>query len=67
VKGGRAVRCIFVGYDNERKGWRCCDPTTDKCYVSRNVVFDEASSWWASQEAVLPDTKDLEEKMEVKR
>ena len=41
----KAVRCIFVGYDSQRKGWRCCDPIRRKCYTSRNVVFDEASSW----------------------
>ncbi|KAL3502821.1 hypothetical protein ACH5RR_037270 [Cinchona calisaya] len=30
----KAVQCIFVGYDNQRKGWRCLDPTSGKCYVS---------------------------------
>ncbi|KAL0420217.1 UNVERIFIED_CONTAM: Retrovirus-related Pol polyprotein from transposon RE1 [Sesamum latifolium] len=43
----KAIRCVFVGYDSQRKGWRCCDPTTRKCYTSRNVVFDEASSCWS--------------------
>jgi hypothetical protein len=45
----KAVRCIFVGYNSQRKGWKCCDPLTGKCYTSRNVVFDEASSWWSSE------------------
>ncbi|KAF7827584.1 Retrovirus-related Pol polyprotein from transposon TNT 1-94 [Senna tora] len=62
----KAVRCIFVGYDNERKGWRCCDPTTGRCYVSRNVVFDEASSWWSPQVTMLPDSKVIEEKLQEK-
>ncbi|GKV43282.1 hypothetical protein SLEP1_g50595 [Rubroshorea leprosula] len=26
------------------------DPNTGRCCVSRNVVFDEASSWWSLQE-----------------
>ena len=52
----KAVRCIFVGYDGQRKGWRCCDPTTGKCYTSRNVVFDESSSWWSSENEILPDS-----------
>ncbi|CAL5324316.1 unnamed protein product [Camellia sinensis] len=52
----KAVRCIFVGYDSQRKGWRCCDPTTGKCYTSRNVVFDESSSWWSSEKEILPDS-----------
>jgi len=30
----KAVRCIFIGYGSQRKGWRCCDPTTEKCYTS---------------------------------
>ena len=62
----KAIRCIFVGYDNERKGWRSCDPTTGRCYVSRNVVFDEASSWWSSQEVLLPDSQEIEEKLQEK-
>ncbi|KAF7822713.1 uncharacterized protein G2W53_020857 [Senna tora] len=62
----KAVRCIFVGYDNERKGWRCCDPTTGRCYVSKNVVFDEASSWWSPQITVLLDSKEIEEKLQEK-
>ncbi|KAL8159066.1 hypothetical protein V2J09_000603 [Rumex salicifolius] len=39
----KAIRCIFVGYDQQRKGWRCIDPTTNKAYVSRHVVFDEGN------------------------
>ncbi|GKV38633.1 hypothetical protein SLEP1_g46522 [Rubroshorea leprosula] len=62
----KAVRCIFLGYDDQRKGWRCCDPNTGRCCVSRNVVFDEASSWWSPQEVVLPDSKELEEKVQEK-
>ncbi|KAF7830116.1 Retrovirus-related Pol polyprotein from transposon TNT 1-94 [Senna tora] len=61
----KAVRCIFVGYDNQRKGWRCCDPTTGKSYTSRNVVFDEASSWWSSNEEVLPDSESLKDMVET--
>ncbi|KAF7831673.1 Retrovirus-related Pol polyprotein from transposon TNT 1-94 [Senna tora] len=61
----KAVRCTFVGYDNQRKGWRCCDPTTGKSYTSRNVVFDEASSWWSSNEEVLPDLESLKDMVET--
>ncbi|KAI3500109.1 hypothetical protein L1887_35925 [Cichorium endivia] len=62
----KAVRCIFVGYDNQRKGWKCCDPTNGRCYTSRDVVFDEASSWWSSEKKVLPDSKDIEETLQRK-
>jgi len=60
----KAIRCSFVGYDNEEKGWRCCDLTTGYCYTSRNVVFDEVSSWRSSQATTLPDSKEIEEKLE---
>uniref|UniRef100_A0A2N9EU04 GAG-pre-integrase domain-containing protein n=1 Tax=Fagus sylvatica TaxID=28930 RepID=A0A2N9EU04_FAGSY len=59
----KAIRCIFVGYDSQRKGWRCCDPTTGRCYTSRNVIFDEASSWWSEDKATLPVLKEIAEKM----
>nr|CAD1834390.1 unnamed protein product [Ananas comosus var. bracteatus] len=62
----KAIRCIFVGYDSERKGWKCCDLTTGRCYTSRNVVFDEASSWWSSQEVILPDSKEIKIKLQGK-
>ncbi|KAJ0865146.1 putative RNA-directed DNA polymerase [Helianthus annuus] len=60
----KAVRCIFTGYDSERKGWRCCDPISNRCYVSRNVVFDENSSWWSENKEPLPDTEFIKEKLE---
>lgn len=52
----KAVKCIFTEYDSTRKGWRCCDPTTGKCYTSRNVVFDEASSWQSSNNKLQHDS-----------
>jgi len=63
----RVVRCIFVGYDAERKGWRCCEPNTGKVYVSRNVIFDENTSWWSTDSQVLPDSQKLLEDLEVSK
>lgn len=60
----KAIRCIFVGYDDTRKGWRCCDPTTGKCHTSRNVVFDEASAWWPPEKIELPESHNLEKALE---
>jgi hypothetical protein len=63
----KAIRCVFVGYDKERKGWRCCNPNTGKIYVSRNVIFDENSSWWSSSNEVLPDTQELLSDLETSK
>ena len=56
----KVVRCIFVGYDGQRKSWRCYNPTNGHCYTSRNVIFDEASSWWLEEIATLP--KEIKDK-----
>jgi transposase InsO family protein len=33
----KAVQCIFIGYDDERKDWRCCDPTTGRIHKKCGV------------------------------
>ncbi|KAE8671632.1 hypothetical protein F3Y22_tig00111941pilonHSYRG00018 [Hibiscus syriacus] len=62
----KVVRCIFVGYDSQRKGWKYCDPISGRCCTSRNVVFDEASSWWSSEKEVLPDSREFGDKLQQK-
>ncbi|KAL0298958.1 UNVERIFIED_CONTAM: Retrovirus-related Pol polyprotein from transposon TNT 1-94 [Sesamum radiatum] len=45
-----------------RRGWRCMDPTTKKSITSRDVVFNEISSWKPIDElpkvAALPDNSE---------
>ncbi|KAJ9554092.1 hypothetical protein OSB04_018137 [Centaurea solstitialis] len=45
----KAQKCVFVGYDSRRKGWRCMDPETKQFIVSRDVVFDEVSSYYGGE------------------
>ena len=42
----KAEKCIFIGYSLQQKGYRCYKPSTRKFTVSRDVVFDEMSSWY---------------------
>ena len=41
----KSVKCIFVGYSNETKGYRLFDPVAKKLIISRDVVFDEHSCY----------------------
>ena len=48
----KAEKCIFIGYSLEQKGYRCYNPVTREIKVSRDVVFDELSSWYGEQKLV---------------
>lgn len=54
----KARRCIIVGYDEHKKGWRCMDPQTQKVFTSRDVVFDEVSLH-------QPDSNEKSDKIEL--
>ncbi|MCO5552927.1 hypothetical protein L7F22_006446 [Adiantum nelumboides] len=43
----KTKKCIFVGYSNEQKGYRCYNPSTRELRVSRHVVFDEMAGWYS--------------------
>lgn len=36
-----ALKCVFLGYPFNKKGYRVMDLVTRKCYVSRDIVFVE--------------------------
>jgi len=39
----RSLKCIFLGYTEKYKGYRCFYPPTNRVYLSRHVLFDESS------------------------
>jgi len=43
----KAQKCIFIGYSLEKKGYRCYNHVIHEMRVSKNVVFDEMSNWYA--------------------
>ena len=54
----KVEKCIFVGYSLQQKGYRCYNPVTRELRVSRDVVFDELSSWYSdANDAIRADVK----------
>jgi hypothetical protein len=37
----RSKQCVFLGYSNQHKGFKCIDVAEGRVYISRDVVFDE--------------------------
>ena len=54
----KVEKCVFIGYSLEQKGYRCYNPLTHKLRVSRDVVFDEMSSWYSAKNVCLADLDD---------
>ncbi|KAA8538928.1 hypothetical protein F0562_025620 [Nyssa sinensis] len=40
----KSVPCLFVGYSSARNAYKCFDPTTNRLYHSRHVLFDETQN-----------------------
>jgi histone deacetylase 1/2 len=62
----RSKRCVFLGYSNMHKGFKCLDISEGRIYISRDVVFDEtlfpfaglhsnAGTRFRSEVLLLPD------------
>ena len=37
----RSLPCVFLGYNDKYKGYRCYHPPTKRVYISRHVLFAE--------------------------
>ena len=49
-----AIRCMFVGYGNHQKGYKCFDLETGKTYVTMDVTFLESESYFRNQQRLFP-------------
>ena len=39
----KSLLCVFLGYNEKYKGYRCYHPPTGRVYINRHVLFDEDS------------------------
>lgn len=47
----KSIKCIFIGYSEEFKGYRLYNPDSEKLIISRDVIFNENDAWnWQSKE-----------------
>jgi hypothetical protein len=37
----RSVACVFIGYPNDHRGYRCYDIASRRVITSRHMIFDE--------------------------
>ncbi|KAG9444893.1 hypothetical protein H6P81_016233 [Aristolochia fimbriata] len=44
------VKCVFIGYHNQIKGYKLYNPLTRKTLASREVIFKEEEEWSWTQE-----------------
>lgn len=52
--GAKAKKCMFIGYDETKKSWKCMERETHKISFSRDVVFGEISSYYERKDVVDP-------------
>jgi len=54
----KAKKCIFIGYAQDMKAYKCYNPNTRQVLISRDVVFDELASWYKDKVDVMVDDID---------
>ena len=45
----QALRCVFLGYAQNQKGYRCYHPSTNSLYSTLDVVFHEDKIYFSSE------------------
>ncbi|MCO5559390.1 hypothetical protein L7F22_012989 [Adiantum nelumboides] len=51
----KVVKCIFLGYPVEKKGYKCYDPMTRQVYVCRDIKFCEHEPWYKPKPVMIED------------
>jgi hypothetical protein len=46
----RSALCVFLGYSDHHKGYRCLDLSSNRIIISRHAIFDEAAFPFADRD-----------------
>ncbi|KAK2414409.1 myosin-16 [Trifolium repens] len=60
----RAIRCIFLGYAPNKRGYKCYHPPSRKFFISRDVTFHENVSYFTRPQSQGENINDLESESE---
>ncbi|XP_042982037.1 uncharacterized protein LOC122311522 isoform X1 [Carya illinoinensis] len=52
----RSTKCLFIGYSDSHKGYKCLHVQTDRIYISRDVIFDETCFPFSTQSEIPSHT-----------
>ncbi len=54
----KSLKCVFLGYSRLQKGYKCFSPSLNRCFVSADVTFFEATPYFSDTQFVSSDTDD---------
>lgn len=55
----KSLPCVFLGYSDRHKGYKCLYPATGKLFISRSVVFDESHFPYHNLQTLHTPSSDL--------
>lgn len=56
----RAIKCIFIGYASDKKGYKCYHPRSRCVYISMDVTFQESKSFYPSPQLQGENNQEVE-------